>query len=125
MAKRKPTLTRAEKLLRADGSLCVTFVNTEQRQALESYDHLLAWAIESNALDPADARRLAATVVKVPGLAAGAVRRARTLGARLERVLLALAAGDPPAAADLKAFNRYLRQAMAASESQRQNVDLG
>ena len=44
--KRKKPLTLLEKMLRSDGALCATFVNTAsgKRKALESYEDLLAWA---------------------------------------------------------------------------------
>ena len=116
MAKRKPALTRIEKLLRSDGALCVTFVNTARRQPLGSYDDLLAWALESRALTADSARRLSAAAAEHPGQADRTFRRARTLLGRLERILGALAAGDAPAASDFKPFNAELRQAMAYRE---------
>ncbi len=114
MAKQKPQLTPIERLLRSDGALCVTFVNTGKRKPLESYDDLLTWATEVGALDASDARRLAVLAAEVPGKATGAARRGRILGARLQRILAALVDGDKPAAEDLKAFNAQLGQAMAA-----------
>ncbi|MCP3918261.1 MAG: hypothetical protein GY711_22145, partial [bacterium] len=79
MAKRK-TETRIQKMLRSDGALCVTFVNTGsgKRKALESYDDLLAWGVETGALGAEDAARLTRAAAARPGLAAGAARRAKT-----------------------------------------------
>ncbi len=88
MAKRK-TETRTQKMLRSDGSLCVTFVNTGlgKRKALESFGDLLAWGAETGALGAAEAARLEGAAEQRPGIAAGVARRAKTLRARLERIL--------------------------------------
>ena len=116
-ARRKP-LTRVEKLLAADGALCVTFINTGsvKRKSLGSYADLIAWGVDTGALSAGDGSRLAAAAAQHPGRAAGVVRRRRTLGARLRRILLAFAAGGKPAAADLEAFNAELRAALSARE---------
>ena len=34
-------------MLRADGALCVTFVNSARRQPLETYDDLVAWSVDT------------------------------------------------------------------------------
>lgn len=116
MARRKRALTRIDRLLRSDGALCVTFVNTPRRQPIGSYDGLLAWSLEVGALAPESARRLAAAAAESPGAAVGVFRRSRTLLGRLERILLALAAGRDPAATDFEPFNAELRRAMGARE---------
>ncbi len=102
--------------LRSDGALCVTFVNTgsEKRQALETYADLLAWGVEAGALGAAEVPRLERRAAERPGIAAGVVRRARTLRRRLERILLALAEGARPAGDDLEALNAELSAAMPA-----------
>ncbi|MEE8523502.1 MAG: ABATE domain-containing protein [Thermoanaerobaculia bacterium] len=117
MAKRKP-LTRLQKLLRSDGALCVTFVNTTspKRKAIESYDDLLAWGVDAGALAAAESERLASGAAVHPGNAASAVRRALTLRRRLRRILLALAGGGRPAPADLGLFNSDLGRAMATRQ---------
>ncbi len=111
-------MTRLQKLLSADGALSVTFVNTgsEKRKSLGSYADLIAWGVETGALSAGDASRLEEAAAEHPGKAGGVVRRARTLVARLKRILLAFAAGGKPAAADLAAFNAELRAALAARE---------
>ncbi len=114
--KRKPALNRVEKLLRSDGALSVTFVNTAQRKPLASYEDLLAWSVEFGALSPESARRLDALAAEHPGAAAGAFRKGRTLRDRLERIFGALAVAADPAGDDFKPFNAELRRVMGARE---------
>ncbi len=114
MEKRKPTLTRIEKMLQADGALCVTYCNTEVRQPLASYDDLLAWGLDTGALNATDGRRLAAAAAESPGLGHGVLRSARNLAVRLTRILHALIAGHSPSAADLRELNISLSRAMVA-----------
>lgn len=120
MVTRKPAPSPVSKLLRSDGALCITFANTgaesPQRPALESYADLLAWATETGALAEGEAPRLTAVAADHPAKASGAARKARTLTARLRRILEALARGTEPAATDLETFNDQLRQAMAARQ---------
>jgi hypothetical protein len=80
----RKTLTAAERLLRSDGALCVTFVNAgvAGRRSLDAYDDLLAWGVEAGALADADARRLAGLAAEQPGKAADAVRQGQTLRIR-------------------------------------------
>lgn len=115
--RRKP-LTRLEKLQRSDGALCVTFVNTgsAKRKSLATYDDLLIWGGENRVLADADSKRLAGVAAEHPAKAAAVVRRAETLRARLERILLALAAGEKLAADDFKLFHAELRRVMATRE---------
>ncbi len=115
--RRKP-LTRSEKMLRSDGALCVTFVNTgsAKRKSLATYDDLLAWGVETRVLADSDSRRLAAAADAHPGKAADVVRRAGTLCDRLQRILLALATGDKPTDDDFGPFNAELRRVMAFRE---------
>ncbi len=106
MARRK-TETRLQKMLRSDGALCVTFVNTAfgKRKRLESFEDLLAWVIATGDLGAEEAARLERAAAERPGLAAGAARRAKTVRARLERILVAVAGGGEPAGRDFEAFN--------------------
>ncbi len=104
----------AEQMRRADGALCVTFVNTAWRRPLETYDDLVAWGVETGALSSSDAPRLSRAAAERPGIATGVARRAQTLRGRLERILLALARGEKAAAADFSAFNTELRAALSA-----------
>ncbi len=113
MAKRKPATT-IQKMLRSDGALCLTFVNTGlgKRKALESYAGLLAWSVETGALGTADAARLEQVVAERPGVAAGVARRAQALRALLERFAAAAASGREPENADLEALNVELGPAL-------------
>ena len=119
MARRtRKALTRVEKMLRSDGALCVTFVNTlsGRRRALETYDDLLRWGVETGALSADDAARLEDAAAERPGRARGVVRRVRTLAPRLRRILLAFAAGGKADAADFAAMNAEIRAALGARE---------
>ncbi len=116
MAKRKRGLTRVDKLLRSDGALCATFVNTDRREPLASYEDLLAWGVAARALSRADSRLLAEAAAEDPARAAGVFRRARALRDRLEHILSALAAGNDPTPADLRPVNFEVRTAMAARQ---------
>ncbi len=104
----------AKQMLRSDGALCVTFVNSARRGPFETYDDLLAWGVGSGALPAADAERLGHAAAARPGVAAGVARRGATLCARLERMFLALPGGGNAAAADFKVFNAELRAALAS-----------
>ena len=113
MAMRKRRAVNVQQMLRSDGALCVTFVNTGYRKPLDLYDGLLAWGAEVGALATTDVQRLGRLADERPGLAGGVCRRALTLRARLERMLLALAAGDKATKADFQAFDVELRAALA------------
>ncbi len=113
MARRRRRQT-TKQALRADGALCVTFVNSAWRGPLETYDDLVAWGVDTGALASAEAPRLARAAAERPGVAAGVFRRGSTLRDRLERILLALATGGKVAAADFNAVNADLRAAMAS-----------
>ena len=117
MAKRRrPRRQPVKRQLVSDGALCVTFVNTasEKRQPLATYEDLLAWGVETGVLAGGDASRLERSAGERPASAADVVRRAQTLRGRLERIFLAVAAGDKPAAADFEAFNGDLGAALSA-----------
>ncbi len=107
--------TPIQKLLRSDGALCLTFVNTGlgTRPELESYADLLAWGVEAGALDAGDASRLESAAARRPGPAAGVARRTKTLRARLERLLTAAASGRRPNDTDLRAFSTELGAALS------------
>lgn len=111
--KRRKRRQTPKQNLQADGALCVTFVNTAWRQQLETYDDLVAWGVEVGTLSSSDAPRLGQAAAERPGVAAGVVRRAKTLRARLERILLALVKGEKAAAADFNAFNSELRTVLS------------
>ncbi len=114
MAKRKSE-TRIQKILRSDGALCVTFVNTGLggRRALETYGDLLAWSVRTGALSAPAAERLEWAAEERPGPAGGVARRAKALRSRMERIFLAVARGDKPADSDLPPLNLELGEALS------------
>lgn len=119
MAKRRRrTLTRLEKMLRSDGALAVTFVNTgaPARKTLETYDDLLGWGVETGAIAAGDAQRLAAAAAEQPARAKRVARGAQALRDRIGRIFLAVIRDDPPADSDFDPFNTELRRAMAARQ---------
>lgn len=105
-----------EDLLRSDGALCLTFVNTAspRRQGFETYGDLLAWSVAAGALDGEWRPRLERTAAERPAIAAGVVRRTGTLRGRLRRILLTTARGERPAASDFAPFNAELGAALAS-----------
>ncbi len=113
MARQKPE-TRIQKMLRTDGALCLTFINTGQgqRPTLESYAEILVWSAETGALDAAAAARLELAAAEHPKAAAGVARKAVDLHARLRRMVAAVADGGQAEAADLEALNVELGAAL-------------
>ncbi len=111
-------MTRFEKLLRADGALGLSFLNTAsaKRESLETYADLVAWDVAAGTLSAVEGSRLAAVAAEHPGAAAGIARKARALCRRVERIFLAVATGRPVAAADFEPFNADLRRAMGARQ---------
>jgi hypothetical protein len=65
MAERQKRKEQISALVKSDGGLALTFVNTatERRRSLGAYDGLVAWGLEHGSLSSAEAmglRRLAA-----------------------------------------------------------------
>ncbi len=94
-------------LVRHDGDLCATFVNTSsgKRPPVRSYADLLTWGQRNGALSASDSQRLGRAAGERPDDAAAVFARARELRDLLERILLALAARKAPAGADLEALS--------------------
>ncbi len=115
MAKRSPKNSAP---LGADADLCVAFVNTTGggRRALETYDDLLAWGVGAGTLGAAESPRLERAAAEHPGPAASVVRRSRTLGARLKRLLLAFGSGRKPEGSDFLVLNTELRAVLDARQ---------
>ncbi len=105
---------RELELVRRDGALCVTFVNTSAgqagpgRQAIVTYAELLAWAKLAGALGAAAAKHLELVAAERPTGAGRALHRAQQWRDRLERIVVALAARGVPAPADVDALNAEL-----------------
>ncbi len=94
-------------MLRSDGALCLTFINTGggRRPALESYAEILALSAESGALGAATAARLEQAAAERPKAATEVARKAADLHALLGRMVAAVVGGGQAEAADLEALN--------------------
>ena len=112
MAKRK---TDMPQLVRHDGALCATFVNSAsvQRKPFSTYLDLLEWGQRCGALNASDAGRLENAAAERPEAAEAATRQAQELRTRLARILGALAGRATPAAADIAELNHRLAAALA------------
>ncbi len=110
------------------GRLCLDFANTADwhrsarpEERLRSYADLLAWGRQAAALTAGEAERLLRAAQRRPADAADVLRRAVALREAIYRLFSALAAGRPPADADLAVLNAALAEALprlrlAASE---------
>ncbi len=103
-------------VVRRDGGLCVTFVNTAsaKRRSFETYAELLAWGLRCGAVTGGAAERLERTAAERPDDAAGVVRRALDLRACCGRILKGLSRRRRPTEADLELLDADLRAARAA-----------
>ena len=111
MAKRKNRRhSREPELVRRDGALCATFVNTAnaRRKAITSYADLLAWGEQCGVLSSPDVRRLGRVADERPDDAELVYQRALRLRALLESILLTLVAQETVSTADLDALNADL-----------------
>lgn len=114
MAKQKRKQEPA--LVRQDGALCVTFVNSasERRRSFSTYGELLAWSQRCGAVAGADVERLERAAAERPGEAAAVVRRALELCARFKRIFAGLIERRQPKDSDLEALRAELASAYAA-----------
>lgn len=93
------------------GSLCLDFVNTlEDRprgieEHVSSYEDVLEWARQTQAIGKADLGELAHRAGAEPRRASAVLRRALALRERLYRIFSALAAGESPPEDDLEGLN--------------------
>ncbi|MCP3957140.1 MAG: hypothetical protein GY719_04750, partial [bacterium] len=106
MAKRRRKQDQPE-IVRRDGGLGAYFVNTgsTKRKGVATYAELVAWGTRAGVLTAGAAEHLGRAAAERPGDAAAVTARALELRACLRRILLALATGGAPAAADLAALN--------------------
>ncbi len=113
MKKRRKSPPRKPELVRRDGALCAAFVNTAslKRRPLVTWQDLLAWARQCGVVGSGEAEELARVAAERPAEAAIAVQVTRALRDRLERILVALAAGERPDPADIAALNVHLAAA--------------
>ena len=90
------------------GRTCLDFVNTASqrregpfKENLNSYQDLLGWGVQADALTAEEAERLAARAAADPQGAAAVVERGRALREAIYRVFTARLAGEPLPEADL------------------------
>ena len=123
MAKRKNKQQQPE-LVRRDGGLCVTFVNTgsSKRKSFTTYVDLLEWGLAYGALTGADVERLERAAAERRGDAAEVARRARELRARCQRIFEGLIQGQGPNDSDLDALNAELVSAHTAQRLARSGL---
>ena len=102
-------------LVRHDGVLCATFVNTgnPKRKPISTYADLLAWGQRHRVLAAAEAQRLTRLAGERTADAEAVGRRAGELRALVERILLALSKRRTPADADMETLNDALSEVMA------------
>lgn len=100
------------------GALCFDFTNTASartvgplHERLVDYEDLLVWSVRVGLLNEAQAAELATEAAARPGDAAAVVGQAHRLRETIYRVFSAVAAGDTPAAVDMKALNAQLAEA--------------
>ncbi len=114
------TEKRAATLDLSAGRLCLNFANTmdwhrsaQPVEYLTDYRELVAWSEHAGILTPDAARRLLGEAARRPAEAEAVLARAVTLREAIYRLFSAVAAGLPPAAADLALFNAALPEALA------------
>ncbi len=103
-------------LVRRDGGLCVTFVNSRssQRASFSTYRELLRWSLDHGTLTGADVERLERVAAERPSDAAEVARRARELRDRCARIFDGLIQRQGPNNSDLDVLNVELALASAA-----------
>jgi predicted RNA-binding Zn ribbon-like protein len=93
------------------GRLCLDFVNTlnlYSEDKLRSASDLIAFARQAEVLPAPEAARLQAEIDAKPAAAEAFLARARELRIAIYHVFSAVAALEPPAAADMDVLNREL-----------------
>lgn len=116
MAKRRSTRESTEpEIVRRDGAVCITFVNTasRERRPLETYADLLAWGQQSGTLNGSQAERLGRLAGADPNQARAVLTRAQTLRGCLLRIFHALIEGQTPADLDVEAVDHRLYEVLA------------
>ena len=105
------------------GRACLDFANTveprigqRQRDFLLSYTDLVTWAEFAGMIARAEARRLLAQCAQQPQQAAQAFRKAIKLRELIYRLFVAIATGEPPKAADLRALQTIHINALRHAE---------
>lgn len=101
------------------GALALDFANTISRRGtprsiehLDGYADLLAFSRQAGSLAPGVVDELAELAARDPSVAERALANAISLREALYRLFSAVAAGKPPARADLDLLNRWLGETM-------------
>ena len=107
MAKKRQAKDESD-LVRRDGAVALTFVNTGSRRSppLRDYTDLVQWALENGVLSAADASRLGKLAAERPEAGAAAFTVAREVHSLLSRIMNARAdykAPPPEAVVELNA----------------------
>ena len=97
-------------LVRRDGALCLTFVNTDAggRQPIGDYAGLVAWGRRHGALTAAEAGHLEGLAVRRPEHASAAFSAAEELRALLAQIMNALADGERPPGEAIESLSAHL-----------------
>ncbi len=121
MPKRK---SNQPEVVRRDGGLCVTFVNSAsaKRKSFETYAELLAWGQRLGAVSGSDAERLERTAAESLSEAAAVLQRALELRSRFKRVLAGLIERKQPTDGDLEILRKELATARAAQVFARSGI---
>lgn len=114
MAERQKRKEQTSALVKTDGALSLTFVNTaaERRRSPGDYDDLLAWALEHRSLSSVEAARLRRLAAERPEDAAAAFGAAEELRALLSRIFNAAAEGQEPPREAVDSLSAFLIQAV-------------
>ncbi len=122
MAKRKQK--QQPKLVRLDGGLCVTFVNSAsaRRRSFATYAELLAWGLACDAVTGADVEHLERMAAERRADAVAVVQRALELRSRFGRIFERLASRQGPVDSDLERLDAELRSARAAQRFVRSGI---
>jgi predicted RNA-binding Zn ribbon-like protein len=108
------------------GELCLDFANTVDNRTsperladhLESYPALLSFGEQTGVVPASERQRLSRKAAQHPAEAARALRQALELRETLYRIFSAIAAGRQPAAADLRALNRFVNASLSRLQVQ-------
>lgn len=112
MAKRK----QEPELVRKDGALCLTFVNSasSKRRSFSVYAELLDWGLAAGTLTGADLERLGRAVAERRADGGAVVRQALELRARFARIFEGVLRRQGPLERDLAALEAAIASALSA-----------
>ncbi|HEX9735780.1 MAG TPA: ABATE domain-containing protein [Thermoanaerobaculia bacterium] len=114
MARKRGKQDGRPALVKRDGALALTFVNTGSRRSrrLRDYADLLAWSVEHGALTAADADRLERLAAEHPQDAEAGFAAAEELHALLSRIFNGRVDGTAPAAETIRELDALLERSV-------------